>query len=228
MWSSSPQLHAQVCGTSTTGASPLRARPTTGPAARRVRGLLPACRGAWRLTLRGRPTRRARHPWAPADQRLPAHRALPATLGQRHQGAVRLNIPGAGRADRLAARRTSMSSRRTSCSTGHRARAPDPGVPALTPAPYPLPRRAWDGVHRRLPRRRRCRRLLRAETVALASPQVLCSRRDRQHGRTWATRSCPARRRLRPRRSPHPHRLPAGISALLVIPPLGDPVEPRA
>ena len=43
---------------------------------------------------RGRRTRRARHPRAPADRRLPAHRALPA-LGQGHQGAVRLNAPGA-------------------------------------------------------------------------------------------------------------------------------------
>ena len=66
-----------------------------GLADRRVRGPLHACRGAWRLTLQGRPTRRARHPRAPADQRLPAHRALPA-LGRRHQGAVRLNTPGAG------------------------------------------------------------------------------------------------------------------------------------
>ena len=87
-----------------------------GHAARRVRGLLHACRSAWRRALRGRPTRRARHPRAPANQRLPAHRALPA-LGQRHQGAVRLNTPDAGHADRFAARRTSVSSRRTSRST---------------------------------------------------------------------------------------------------------------
>lgn len=66
-----------------------------GLADRRVRGLLHACRGAGRLTLQGRPTRRARHPRAPADQRLPAHRARPA-LGRRHQGGVRLNTPGAG------------------------------------------------------------------------------------------------------------------------------------
>ena len=107
--------HRCVAPRTTTGASPLRAGQRLGHAARRVRGLLHACRGAWRLTLRGRPTRRARHPRAPADRRLPAHRALPA-LGQGHQGEVRLNTPGAGHADRLAARRTSVSSGCTSCS----------------------------------------------------------------------------------------------------------------
>ena len=105
-------------------------RQRLGHAARRVRGLLHACRGAWRLTLRGRPTRRARHPRAPADQRLPAHRALPA-LGQGHQGEVRLNTPDAGRADRLAARRTSVSSGRTNCREAARMIDGEPGrVPA--------------------------------------------------------------------------------------------------
>ena len=83
-------------------------RQRLGHADRRVRGLLHACRGARRLTLRGRPTRCAHHARASADRRLPAHRALPA-LGQGHQGEVRLDAPDAGHADRLAARRTSVT-----------------------------------------------------------------------------------------------------------------------
>src|SRR5262249_34767956 len=52
------------------------------------------------------PTRRAGHPFTPANRRLQAQRALPA-LGQGHEGEVRLDAPVAGRADRLAARPTS-------------------------------------------------------------------------------------------------------------------------
>src|ERR1700755_934996 len=84
-------------------------RQRLGHAARRLRGLLHAGRGARRLTLRGRPTRRTRHPWTSADRRLPPHGALPA-LGEGHEGEVRLDASGTGRADRLAARRTGVSS----------------------------------------------------------------------------------------------------------------------
>ncbi|AGL27170.1 biotin carboxylase-like protein [Mycobacterium tuberculosis CAS/NITR204] len=50
-------------------------------------------------------------PAAPADRRLPAHRARPA-LDRRPQGAVRLDAADARRPDRLAARRTGVTALR--------------------------------------------------------------------------------------------------------------------